>query len=107
MRMVGHCRSPCVQHAGHADTRTKMLAIRGNGQERLGRRLEQEAVDHRFILIGDVGDLRRQREHHVEVFDRQQVLHACHHPVPRRRTLTLRAVPVAAGVVGDVLVVTI
>ena len=37
----------------------------------------------------------------MEVADRQQVGLALGKPRPRRRALALRAVPVAAGVVGD------
>ena len=40
----------------------------------------------------------------MEVFDRQQILDPCGHPVPRRRTLAFGAVPVLARVVGDVMV---
>lgn len=52
-------------------------------------------------MEGDVGDLDRQREDNVEVADRQQVGLALGKPCPRRGTLALRTVPVAAGVVGD------
>ena len=44
---------------------------------------------------------RRQREDDVEVGDRQQFGLARRHPLARRRTLALRAVPIAAAVVGD------
>jgi hypothetical protein len=52
-------------------------------------------------IVGDVGDLCRQREHDVEVTDGQEVGLALGQPDPCRRALALRAVPVAAGVVGD------
>ena len=42
-----------------------------------------------------------QREHDVEVADRQQVGLALGEPGARRRALALGAVPVAAAVVGD------
>jgi hypothetical protein len=35
--------------------------------QRLGRGLEQEVIDHRLVVVGDVGDGGRQREDHVEV----------------------------------------
>jgi hypothetical protein len=44
-----------------------MLGIGGDGQQRLGRRLEQQVVDHRLVLVGDVGDRGRQSEDDVEV----------------------------------------
>ena len=82
-----------------------MFLIARDGQERLRRRLEQQAVDRRFVLIRDVSDLGWQREDYVEVLDWQQVFHACLHPVLRRSALALRAVPVPARVVGDVLMI--
>src|SRR5258708_29970761 len=39
----------------------------------LGRSLEQDVVDHGLVLVGDVSDLSRQREHDVEVRHRQQL----------------------------------
>src|SRR4029077_18984096 len=49
----------------------------------------------------DDGDLRRQREHDVEVWHLQQLGLARLQPLPRLRSLALWAVAVAAGVVGD------
>src|SRR6266481_942871 len=59
---------------------------------RLGRRAEQQIVDHRFVLIGDRGDLCRQGEDHVEVVDRQQIGLARGEPILRRRALALGAI---------------
>ena len=70
-------------------------------QHRLGRRLEQEIVDDGLVVVGDGADLGRQREHDVEVRDRQQFGLALLHPVARLRALALGAMPVAAAVVGD------
>ena len=82
----------------------RCLRIGGDRQHRLRRRPEQQVVDHRLVLEGDVGDLGRQREDDVEVADRQQVGLALGEPVRRRRALALGAVPVAAAVVGDAAV---
>ena len=49
---------------------------------------------------------RGQGEDDVEVFHGQQILGTRLHPVARRRSLALRAVPVFAGIIGDVLVAT-
>ena len=102
MRMVGERRAPGVQHAGHADPGAEVPGIGGDGRQGLGRRLEQQAVDRPLVPVRDPGDLCRQGEDDVEILHRQQVLRPRRHPVPRRRSLTLRAVPVLAGVVGDV-----
>jgi hypothetical protein len=67
----------------------------------LGRSLEQDVVDDGLVLIGDVGDGRRQREHHMIVWHRQQIGLARGKPVLCRGALALRTVPIAATVVRD------
>ena len=60
-------------------------------------------MDRRLVPTRDPGNLSGQREDHVEICHGQQVLDARLHPVARGCTLALRAVPVFAGVTGDVL----
>ena len=67
----------------------------------LGRGFEQDVVDHGLVLIGDVRDGGRQREHHMEVRHRQQIGLARGEPFLGGRALTLRTMPVATAVVGD------
>ena len=43
-----------------ADAGAEVLGIGRDGDQGLGRSLEQDVVDYRLVLIGDVGDLRRQ-----------------------------------------------
>ncbi len=50
-----------------------LLRIGGDGDQGLGAGLEQDAVDHRLVLVGDVGDCRRQGEHDEEVRHVQQL----------------------------------
>ena len=78
-----------------------MLGIGGDRDQRLGRGLEQDGVDHRLVLIGDVGDRRRQREHHMIIGHRQQLGLPLRQPILGRRALAFGAMPVAAGIVGD------
>ena len=86
-----------MQHGGDADPGAEVLCIAGNGDQRLGRSLEQEVVDHGLVLVGDVGDLRRQREHDVEIADREQLGLALGEPILGGGALTLRAMPVASA----------
>ena len=71
MRMMGHRRAPGVQHGDNADPGAEMARIGRDRHHRLRRRSEQQIVDDRLVLPGDVGDLRRQREDDVEIADRQ------------------------------------
>ena len=66
--------------------------------------LNSRVVDDGLVLVGDVGDGRRQREHHMIVRHRQQIGLARRQPFLCRRALALRAVPVAARVVRDLAV---
>ncbi len=79
----------------------RCFRVSGDGRHRLGRRLEQQAVERSFVLVRDVGDFGRQGEDDVEIADRHQVGLALGKPCSRGRTLAPGAVPVAAGVVGD------
>src|SRR5467141_3824984 len=99
--MMGHCRAPGVQYRRDADAGSEVLRVGRDGEHRLRRGLEQQIVDHRLVLVGDVANRRRQREDDVEVGNREQLGLARRHPLARRRALALRAVPVAAAVVGD------
>src|SRR5215831_19719256 len=56
--MMRHRRSPAVQHGGDADSGAEMLGVSRDRQYRLGRRPEQEIVDYRLALIGDIADWR-------------------------------------------------
>ena len=58
--MMGQCRAPSVEHRGDADAGAEMLGVGRDRAQRLGRRLEQDVVDRRLVVIGDVGDRRRQ-----------------------------------------------
>src|SRR3954470_4152167 len=78
-----------------------MFGIGCDGGHGLGRSLEQDAVDRGLILVGDVGDFSRQREHDMEVWHRQEFLLALFQPLTRHGSLTLRTMPIAAGIVAD------
>jgi hypothetical protein len=87
-----------------ADASAQVFAIGGDRHQRFGRRLEQQVVDRRLVVIGDVGDGGRQREHEVIIGNRQQFGLPLGQPRSGRRALTLRAMAIAARVVGDDLV---
>src|SRR5271168_1236937 len=99
--MMGHCRAPAVQYRRDADAPSEVLGVGRDGEHRLRRGLEQQIVDHGLVLVGDVANRRGQREDDVEVGNREQFGLARRHPLACCRALTLRAVPVAAAVIGD------
>ena len=101
MGVMGHRRTPGVQHQGCADTGTQVFWVCGKGEQGLGGRREQETVEHRLVLVGDLADRRGQGKDHVVVLDRQEVCLTRFEPAPGGTGLTLGAMPVTAGVVGD------
>jgi hypothetical protein len=79
-----------------------------DGEHGLGRSLKQDVVDCGLVLVGDIGDLSRQREHDVEVGHRQELGLAFGQPLalsPIRDTLiegfshfvTSMTAPIASG----------
>jgi hypothetical protein len=90
-----------MEHRRDGDPGAKMLGIGGNGKHGFGRRLEQEAVDGGLVLPGNRSDRGWQREHHVIIGQRQKLGLAFCKPLACSRPLTLRAMPVTAGVVAD------
>ena len=80
--------------------RTAELGIGGDRQGGLGRCREQQTVD-RGLVVGDISDWTRQREHEVEIADGQRFSLALGEPLFGGGGLTLWAMPVAAAVVGN------
>ncbi len=56
MGMMGQRRAPGVEHGGQADAGAEMLGVGRDGDQGLGGGLEQDAIDRRLVLVGDVGD---------------------------------------------------
>src|SRR4051794_7335658 len=100
MGVVIQSLSPGMQHSGDADPGTKPFRIGGNGRECLGRHFEQQAVDQRLVLVRDRTQLGRQREHHVEVGDGQQLGCPSRQPCACGGSLALGAVAGSGGGVG-------
>jgi len=85
-----------MEDGGDADPGAEVLRVGGDGQHRIGRRLEQQIIDQRLVVIGNGGDLGREGEHDVEIADREQVGLARSQPVARRSALAFGAMSVAA-----------
>ena len=70
--MVMQGLPPGMQYRDEADLGAEMFRPAATAQ-RLGRRLEQDGVDHGLVLEGDLSDRRRQREDDMEVRHGQQL----------------------------------
>ena len=101
VRMMRQRRSPGMQDQGGANLRTQMLGVGGDGAQGLGGHIEQQVIEYGLVVIGDGGNGGGQSEHYVVVLHRQQFGLTGLEPTVRGARLALGAVPVAAGVVGD------
>ena len=99
MRLQG--LSPSVQDAEEADLGTEMFWIRGNFQQSGSRGIEQESEQHLLVLPDQWDERVRHAENEMKIVHRQQFLLALGEPGLASAGLTLRAMPVPTGVVGD------
>ena len=101
--MMRKRRAPGVQHQRRADPGAQVLRISGDRQQDLGGQVEQHPIDSDLVLVRDVGDGCRQREHHVVVLHGQQIGLARLEPALGRGALALGALASAAGVGGTLI----
>ena len=101
MAMMRQCLPPGMQDGDEADLGTKPARVGSEHHHRLGGRLEQDGVDSGLVLEGNHCDRRRQCEDDVEVGNRKEFGRARGEPGCTGRSLALRTVAIAAGVVSD------
>jgi hypothetical protein len=88
-----------VQEREAADVGPEMLGISGDGQKGFRRGTKQHPVDGAAILESQWSQLVREGENDVEVLDVENLLLTGLKPRGTCSALTLRAMPVTAGVV--------
>ncbi len=101
VQMLREILSPVCSIAVIADRAAEVPRISPEGEQRVGRRAEQQRVDHARIALREGVERVRQGEDDVEVRNRQQVGLARRQPPFLGERLTLRAMAIATGVVGD------
>ena len=104
-------RSPGVEDGGEPDAGAEVFGVvglqptgltrGGDGDQGLGGGFEQQVIDDRLVLMGDIGDQSRQGEDDMEIRHEQEIGLAVGQPFLGSRGLALWAMPIAAGVVGD------
>jgi hypothetical protein len=92
---------PGVQHAKEADLGSEVPGVGGNFEERLSAATEQQAVDQFFVLQRQGCQLVGKRKYDVSVGSSEQFGASRGQPAIAHLALTLRAVPIPAGVIGD------
>jgi len=92
---------PGVQDTEKADLGAEMLGVGSDSKQCLGAAAEQQRVDHGFVLQGQRCQLVRQREDDMRIGCSEQLSASRSQPAVARLALTLWAMPVAAGIIGD------
>ncbi len=100
MRVMVEILAPGVEHGDETGFSPQMPRIGGDRLQCLGRRPEQDGVDCLLVLERDLGNRRGHGEHDVEIRHRQQLGLPCSEPLCPRGSLALRAMAVAAGIIG-------
>jgi hypothetical protein len=90
-----------VQDGEKADLGTQMFGIGCNGEQSFRSCPEEEVIDRFPVVESDAGDLFRDSEDDVKILYRQQFRFSALQPLGALRVLTLRAMPVAAGIIRD------
>ena len=102
VRVMPECLPPSVQHGEKTEAGCEPAL--SNFEQRLGHGAKQDAVDNARVLKRQGTELMRQREHDMKVDHGQRVAQPLVEPLGSCRGLALRAMPVAAGVVGHLAV---
>lgn len=101
MGMMRQRLPPGMQDGDDADFGAEPARIGGERRHRLGGGLEQDGIDDGLVLESDRGDRRRQGEDDVEIGNLQQIGFSRGEPLGSGFPLTLRTMPIAAGIIGD------
>lgn len=91
--------SPRVEDADHADLSAEMFLIGRQFQCRCSAGAEQQFVECSLVGQGQHVEFVRHGEDHVKIAGREKLLLSLGDPTFPRLSLTLRAVPVPAGVI--------
>ena len=93
--------APGVQHAEEANLCTEVSRMASHFEKGFGTSAEQEIVEDLLILQRQWRQAAGEREDHVQVVGRQKFTPTRGDPPFPSSDLTLRAVAIAAAVVGD------
>src|ERR1700719_3985188 len=101
MGMESEFLVPSMQHGEQAECCAEVFRIASDFEKCFCTGAEQQIVDDFLVLQSQWSELRRKCEDHMDVARREKFSLTCRDPAFPGRGLTLRAVSIAAAVVGD------
>jgi hypothetical protein len=103
VRVMHQVAPPTVQDSEEADLRAEVFRIGGYSTQGLSRGLKEDVIDHLLVLVGDRGNLVRNREDDVEVLAVEKFSLTAFDPLGAGQRLTFWAMPIAARSVANAL----
>ena len=101
MRMQEQVLPPGVQDADETNLRTQSFGIGRHFEHGVRAGAEEQVIQNPGVAQTERVQLMRQGEYDVEVGNVEEFFFACGEPALASLRLTLRAVPVPAGVIRD------
>src|SRR6202048_5281877 len=92
---------PGMQHGEEADFSAEVFRITSDFEKCFATGAKQQIIDDFLVLQSQWSKLRRKCEDHMDVARREKFSLTCGDPAFSSRGLTLRAVSIAAAVVGN------
>ena len=96
-----HRRTPSVEHRCDPDPGPEVFGVCSDPDHRVRARSHQQIVDLAFVLVSDIGDRFGQREDQMEIPHGQQFGPTSGQPCFCRPRLTLWAMAIASGIIGN------
>jgi hypothetical protein len=103
VRMMHQVAPPTVQDSEEANLRAEVFRIGGYSTQGLSRGLKEDVVHHLLVLVGDRGNLVRDREDDMEVLAVEKFGLAIFDPLGTGQRLALWTMPVPARPVANTL----
>ena len=101
MGMHRQLLSPGMQYPEETDLSSQPLPISAKGQQRFGGNIKEKAVDQLLIEEAHGEDGVGQGEYHMIIRHRKEIVESLFHPLSPSASLALGAVPVPAGIIGQ------
>src|SRR5215467_3961134 len=105
--MVVQGLPPGMQYREKPDIGAQMLGIACHGQEGLRHGLKEEVIHHPWVLERQWAEEMREGKHHMDVGDVEQIGFTSCEPRSLRPAWTRGAMPIPAGVRGELAVPTL
>jgi hypothetical protein len=107
VRMIEQVLAPGVEDGEEAEIGSQVFRVAREGEQGLGNGAQEDAVNHAWVLESEGVEWGGDSEDDVKVGNGEEFGLAAGEPTGALRVLALGAMPIAAGVVGDALMLAV